>query len=225
MISHGFKLIMFDFDGTLVDSQAGIHRCMSEAFAENGLTPPDLAAVRRIVGLKLEYAVAENLPDKGDMDLACRVADSYRHAFMRFRASPDFVEPTFPRVHETLDLLNRPDALLGIATGKNLKGLQRSLEHHRLTDYFVTLKAAEHGRGKPDPDILLQAIAENGVEPEETVMIGDTSYDMGMAVAAGTAAVGVSWGYHAPEELTDSGAHIVLNDFADLLSALADLRR
>ena len=218
-----FKLVIFDFDGTLVDSQHNIHKNMVEAFVQNDLDAPSLDDVRRIVGLKLEYAVAEMLPEGADWELACEVSDSFRDAFIKARQRPCFEEPIFPGVREMLARLDTSDTLLAIATGKNLRGLKKSLDHHGFTDHFVTLKTADDGPGKPHPDILHQAMAENGVHPNETVMIGDTTYDIEMARAAGVAAVGVSWGYHADSSLIQAGAHIVVNSCEELPTCFVDL--
>ncbi|WP_419902473.1 HAD-IA family hydrolase [Kiloniella sp.] len=215
--------MIFDFDGTLVDSQYNIHRYMVAAFIENGLKAPTLDDVRRIVGLKLEYAVAEMLPERSPWELACSVSDSYRQAFIKARQLPDFDEPVFPGVRGMLDRLNTPDTLLAIATGKNLRGLEKSLEHHKLSDYFVTLKTADDGPSKPHPEILHQAMAENGVDPFDTVMIGDTTYDIEMARSAGVTAVGVSWGYHTNNQLFQAGAHTIVNSCEDLPTSFRDL--
>ncbi|MFD2205187.1 HAD-IA family hydrolase [Kiloniella antarctica] len=223
MLEHRFKLVIFDFDGTLVDSQYNIHRYMVVAFLENGLTAPSLDDVRRIVGLKLEYAVAEILPEGSPWELACSISDSYRQAFIKARELPDFDEPIFPGVRKMLERLNKPDTLLAIATGKNLKGLQKSLAHHNLSDFFVTLKTADDGPSKPHPEILLQAMVENGVAPCDTVMIGDTTYDIEMARSAGVAAVGVSWGYHANSQLIKAGAHTIVNSCEELPTSFVDL--
>ncbi len=223
MSQHRFKLVIFDFDGTLVDSQFNIHRYMVEAFLGNGLKAPTLDDVRRIVGLKLEYAIAEMLPKGSAWELACSVADSYRQAFIKARELPDFDEPVFPGVRDMLDRLNRPDTLLAIATGKNLMGLKKSLEHHEFSDYFVTLKTADDGPSKPHPEILHQAMAENGIDACDTVMIGDTTYDIEMARSAGVTAVGVSWGYHTNNQLIQAGAHTIINSCEDLPTSFLDL--
>ena len=217
------RLIVFDFDGTLVDSQRAISLAMSEAFVEAGLAPPPAAHVRRVVGLRLEEAVAR-LHEEGDYDQVVRVADGYRRSFARLRGSPDFDEPLFEGAREAIEALDAAGLFLAIATGKNRRGLVASLERHGLHGRFTSLKTADDGPGKPHPAILLDAMAEVGAEAEETVLIGDTTYDMQMArSAAGARALGVSWGYHGAGELMDSGAAAVLDDFAQIWPALADL--
>jgi len=219
-LSHAFRLIIFDFDGTLVDSQRAILAAMAQAFAAHNLPSPAPEAVRRIVGLKLELAIARLLPDPSDEDMARRVADSYRTAYFTLRQRPDFEEPLFPGVHEGLQHLNTPPVCLGIATGKSRRGLLACLERHRIREHFVTLQTAENGPSKPHPEIVRLAMAEAGASPAETVLIGDTTYDMEMAGNAGVAAIGVAWGYHGPAELRVGGAERIVERFADLPAAL-----
>lgn len=220
---HRFRLIVFDFDGTLVDSLQFIVTAMTRAFEDQGLGPPAPEAVRRIVGLRLEAAAARLLPESEDTATAERIADSYRAAFQDMRARNLVDEPLYPGVRETLTLLNQPDVCLGIATGKSRRGLISSLERHDLSDLFVTLKTSDDGPGKPHPEILHSAMSDVGVGPAETVVIGDTSYDMEMAANAGVSALGVAWGYHGAEELRASGAVNVVSSFPDLPSNLAAL--
>lgn len=215
------RLVVFDFDGTLVDSQRVIIECMSGAFAHHGLPVPTPDAIRRSVGLALEYAVASLLPDPEDRDLAAAVAGGYRERAYAIRNGGDYDEPLFEGARETISALDVPEVWLGIATGKNRRGLLHSLEYHGLHQHFATLKTADDGPSKPHPEILHQAMAETGVEPENTVMIGDTTYDMLLARNAGAEAIGVSWGYHGADELLANGAARVVNSFSELLDALA----
>ncbi|MFN6942918.1 MAG: HAD-IA family hydrolase, partial [Parvibaculum sp.] len=125
---------------------------------------------------------------------------------------------------ETLDTLSkRDDVLLGIATGKSQKGLRHALESHRLRDYFVTLQTADDAPSKPHPEMLRRAMRETGIDPADTVLVGDTTFDMQMARAARAHALGVDWGYHEPHLLTQSGARAVLDDFGGLAPALDEI--
>jgi phosphoglycolate phosphatase len=214
------RLIIFDFDGTLVDSQRVIVECMTVAFANHNLPVPPANAVRRSVGLALERAIASLLPDPDDFDLAALVSESYRQRAYAIRQSDEFDEPLFEGAREAIIALNAPEIWLGIATGKNRRGLLHSLEYHGLRHHFATLKTADDGPSKPHPEILHQAMAETGVAPEDTVMIGDTTYDMQLARNAGARAIGVSWGYHGGEELLANGAARVVANFAELLDEL-----
>jgi phosphoglycolate phosphatase len=216
------RLIMFDFDGTLVDSGRAIAVAMAEAFVDAGLPPPTGDEVRRVVGLHLEEAVARLL-DEEARALVPGIAAAYRESFMRLRMQPDFDEPLVDGARQALERLDGEGALLGIVTGKNRRGLLASLERHALGTYFITLKTADDGPGKPHPQVLLEAMAEIGTDPGETVVIGDTVYDMEMAANARAHALGVDWGYHESDELLRAGAHRVLTDFAQLRPALADL--
>lgn len=222
-MTHSFRLVVFDFDGTLVDSQHRIVRAMVEAFAAHGLSAPTAEVVRRVVGLPLEIAIARLLPDPDDWRTAVRVADRYRDAYHAGDAEPDHDEPLFPGARENLALLDRSGVLLGIATGKGRRGLKASLERHGLAHHFATSQTGDDGPGKPDPAMLRRAMAEVGAAPRETVMIGDTSFDMEMAANAGVPGIGVAWGYHGPDELMAGGAARVIGTFDDLLPALSAL--
>ncbi len=224
------RLIMFDFDGTLDDSQWAITQVMGEAFAGAGLPAPGVDQVRRVVGLRLETAIARLLPDgaeprdsrdsqDGD-GLTARLAASYRDVFFRLHARPDFHEPLMFGAKNVLQALDHPQILMGIATGKGRRALATILERHGIGRHFATLKTADDGPGKPHPQILLDAMAEFGVEAEQTLVVGDTTYDMEMAVNAGARGLGVAWGYHAPQDLLAVGAERVLETFADLTLTL-----
>lgn len=213
-------LIVFDCDGTLVDSQASIVACMQAAFAVEGLPSLPAEAVRRIVGLSLVEAVAALLPEP-DLTLATRLAEHYKEAFLTYRARPDFHEPLFPGTLELLDALHERELLMGVATGKAMRGLRFILERHGLEKYFVTLQTADLHPSKPHPAMLRAAMAEVGVRPHQTMLVGDTSYDILMARAAAALPVGVSWGNHPASELTAAGAAHVLDRFDEFLPLLA----
>ena len=222
-MNHRFQLVVFDYDGTLVDSQHMIVRAMHKAFTTEGLEGPPLEAVRRVVGLNLDLAIAKLLPDPHDHATGVRVAESYRQAFLALRTAPDYHEPLFPGAREVLGELDHAGVRLGIATGKARRGLLASLEQNGLAPHFVTLQTADIAAGKPHPEMLERAMAEAGAGPGETAMIGDTSFDMFMAGSAGVTGIGVAWGYHDPEELRQSGAAAILKSFAELPPTLAAL--
>ncbi|MCS7267234.1 MAG: HAD-IA family hydrolase [Geminicoccaceae bacterium] len=218
------RLAIFDVDGTLVDSQATIVACMQEAFRAEKLEPPAPEAVRRIVGLALPLATAALLPEP-DAELAERLAEHYKRAFFARRARPDFDEPLFPGAREVLDALAREGWLLGVATGKAMRGLKAVLARHGLERHFVTLQTADRHPSKPHPAMIEAALAETGAAREATVMIGDTSFDVLMAKAAGVAPIGVAWGNHPVEELYAAGARCVLSRFEELLDHLREPAR
>ncbi|MDR3517327.1 MAG: HAD-IA family hydrolase [Azospirillaceae bacterium] len=213
MITTTPSLALFDCDGTLVDSQHAIVAAMTAAWRCHGLADPDPAAVRRIVGLSLLAAVAALLPQGMPRDHE-RLAELYKEAFRDQRRLGTQEEPLYPGAVAALDALAAAGVWLGVATGKGRRGLMPLLEHHALTDRFVTLQTADDGPGKPHPDMIHRAQAVTGVDADRVVMIGDTSFDMLMAVAAGVGAVGVAWGYHDVAELTAAGADHIVDDFA-----------
>jgi phosphoglycolate phosphatase len=213
------RLAIFDCDGTLVDSQHGIFAAMSAAFASFSLAPPSQALARRVIGLPLVDALAALVPVEAGLDPE-RLAERYRDAFHAGRHAPDIDEPLFAGAVAALDALEAEGVLLGIATGKGRRGLEATLGRHDILRRFLTLQTSDSGPGKPHPAMLLRAMAETGAAPAETVMIGDTSFDMRMARAADVAALGVGWGYHA---LTAAGAHAIVPSFPALPPALFSL--
>lgn len=215
------RLAVFDCDGTLVDSQVNICRAMEEAFARAGLDPPPRAAIRRIVGLSLVEAVGALIPHADDADHRAIAAD-YKQAFFRLRTSGALdPEPLFDGVAEAIERLAADGWTLGVATGKSNRGLAHILATHGLTDRFATLQTADRHPSKPDPAMLLAAMDEAGATPHTSVMIGDTSFDMMMARAAGVRAIGVAWGYHDVAELAAAGADVVATDARALPGLLA----
>ena len=216
------RLALFDCDGTLVDSQHAIVDSMAEAWRAHGLGEPDPHAVRRVVGLSLVQAVAALLPGQ-DAGRHAAVAEAYKDAFAARRRSGVLEEPLFPGIAGTLDALEAAGVLLGVATGKSRRGLLAVLERHGLTHRFVTLQTADVGPGKPHPEMVFRALAETGVGAADTVMIGDTTFDIQMARNARVASVGVSWGYHEVPELQAAGADRIVGDGAQVATAVLDL--
>ncbi|MEN6544355.1 HAD family hydrolase [Parvibaculum sp.] len=214
------RLVVFDCDGTLIDSQHMIVAAMNHAFEAHGLKPLPREEVLSIVGLSLDEALAALLPET-DPVLRKAVTEGYKDAFHHLRARPELAEPLFPGAREAIErLAERDDILLGIATGKSQKGLRLALEQHDLARFFVTLQTADDAPSKPHPMMMERAMAEAGADPRNTVLVGDTSYDIHMARAAGTHAFGVDWGYHDTDVLAQAGASVILSDFAELHPAL-----
>lgn len=223
--NHPLRLVVFDCDGTLVDSAHSIIEAMSLAWAAHGLSvPPEDHLVRSVVGLSLVEAIARLLPE-GRSDDHHRLAEHYKTAFFDIRNRPGHEEPLYAGAREAIDALAAAGVLLGVATGKSRRGLEATLGRHGLLDRFVTLKTADDGPGKPAPGILLDAMAETGVTPYNTVMVGDTVYDVTMAVNAKVAPLGVDWGYHESAALTAAGAVAVLDTFHGLQTALDTIWR
>lgn len=219
-MTAALRLVVFDCDGTLVDSQHGIIAAASAAFRAHGLAEPDPAAVRSVVGLNLDHALAVLMPE-ADRDLLDRLVEAYKQAFFALRSRPEHEEPLFPGMSELLDALDQPHILLGIATGKQMRGLRATLERHGLGDRFVTLQTPDTCRGKPHPEMVERALAETGVNRSSAVMVGDTTFDMQMAYNARVTGIGVGWGYHEPSALTAAGARQVIADPLELAEIIS----
>ena len=221
----GPRLVVFDLDGTLIDSQRVILAAMAEAFDAAGHPVPPDAEVLAVVGLSLPeamVALAPHLPRAETLGLAER----YRERFVARRAAggAEAEAPLYPGARAALDrLASRPDALLGVATGKARPGLEHALAVHGLGGLFATTQTADAHPSKPHPSMLRAALAETGVAPHRGVMVGDTAFDVEMGRAAGLAAIGVAWGYHPRARLEAAGADLVIEDFGALDAALAAL--
>ncbi|SIO52795.1 phosphoglycolate phosphatase [Rhodovulum sp. ES.010] len=216
------RLIIFDVDGTLVDSQSHIAAAMEAAFVAEGLPVPPQSQVLGVVGLSLEVAMATLVPEL-DAPQRARMVETYRAAFFAHRVG-NAASPLYPGARGALEVLAGVEThLLGIATGKSLRGLDHILEAHGLGHHFVTLQVADHHPSKPHPAMVLAALAETGVPPENAVMIGDTEYDIEMGRAAGVRTLGVGWGYHPPDRL--GAADAVVAGFAALPAAVNGLWR
>lgn len=214
-------LVLFDVDGTLVDSQHLIVATMDRAFEAAGLTPPPRAATLSIVGLSLPEAMARLAPDQ-PAGMQARLVEGYKAGFVLERSSAP--APLYPGVAEGLArLAARDDLLLGVATGKSRRGLDHLIAAHGWAGMFVTRQTADTNASKPDPAMIEAAMAETGAAPERVLMIGDTSYDMAMARAAGVGALGVSWGYHDRAALLEAGADWIAPDMPALIRRIEEM--
>lgn len=208
-------LAVFDVDGTLVDSRAFIHRAAVEAAREIGMAEPSYDAVRQIVGLSLHQALRDLAPELTDAELADFVA-GFQGAFQRFHAEPGFREPLYDGAEATLRRLKRDGWRIAIATGNSRRGVERLLRLNSWAEVFDTTWCADDGPGKPHPSMVLEAMKAVGASPHQTIMIGDTSHDMRMAIAAEVYPQGVAWGFHTADEVRASGAAHVAETFAEL---------
>ncbi|WP_199698735.1 HAD-IA family hydrolase [Aurantiacibacter zhengii] len=209
------RLAVFDCDGTLSDGQAGVVNAMNAAFAEIGAPAPHHSQVRRIVGLSLPQAIAHLAPDLPE-DRQLDVVEAYKASFRRAREDGSLREPLFEGMAEMLRRLHGEGWTLAVATGKSDRGLASTLAVHGLADLFATTHTADRHPSKPNPAMLQAAMAAVLAEPQATCMIGDTVFDIEMAVAANVRAIGVSWGYHEPEELLAAGAVAVADTIPEL---------
>lgn len=212
------RLVLFDCDGTLVDSQHMIVAAMNGAFESVGIEPPSRTRTLSIVGRSLHEAMAD-LTDK-DHPIEEMVA-AYKKSFFELRSNTDYHEPLYDGALECLEMLAKDDrTLVGIATGKSRRGMDAIIKLHGLEGQFATIQTADSSPSKPNPGMVFQALEETGVSAHETVLIGDTSFDMTMAANANIVGLGVTWGYHDVSELKASGAAMLFDNFAQLQSHL-----
>ncbi len=222
-MSNYNKLVVFDCDGTLVDSQHMIVDTMHETFDRMRVDRLPDAMVRSIVGLSLVEAIAALLPEREDR-FHEHMAKEYRTLFYRrkrlYATDPD---PLYEGTLDVLQQLDNAGYMLGVATGNSNRGLARVLEEHGLGHLFVSLQTADNHPSKPNPSMMHTAIAETGSHIEAAVMVGDTSFDMMMAKNAGCKSVGVAWGYHSVEDLNKAGANHVVSSFFDIPERVREL--
>lgn len=212
------KLVVFDVDGTLVDSQGMIVSAMHAGLEAAGLPLLSREKILSIVGLSLPVAVETLLPDV-DPDTRVAVVDGYRTAFQQARISDE--APFYPGAEECLRrLAKRNDLLLAIATGKSRRGLDALIAANGLQGLFASVQTADDNPSKPAPGMLFAALIEAGVDAGQAVMVGDTSFDMEMAQAAGMRGIGVDWGYHSRDDLIRAGAERIVHDYAELTEVL-----
>ncbi len=215
-------LLVFDCDGTIVDSQNVIVSAMGQTFVDHGFAAPDRQSVLSGVGLSIAVALKELLPDQDDRTIAS-VAQGYKDACFALRTQGPS-EPLYADAAATIKALSkRPDVLMGIATGKSQRGVARLVTENAFEGCFVTIQTADDAPSKPHPAMLEQAMSATGADPSRTVMIGDTVFDMEMAQAAGVHGLGVSWGYHDRSALEAAGAHTIIDRFTQIDGALAVL--
>jgi phosphoglycolate phosphatase len=214
------QLLIFDVDGTLVDSQDVIVEAQRRTFLAHDLPVPDRAAALSVVGLSLREAFVVLAGADAPVD---SLAEHYKQAFNDQRADTQKQAPFFPGALDAIARFGADDGfLLGVATGKSRRGVAHLFARTGWASLFATVQTADDHPSKPAPDMILAALAETGIEPGRAVMIGDTSYDMAMARAAGVRAIGVSWGYHVPADLLAAGAEIVISDFSQLDALVAN---
>lgn len=209
-------LVIFDVDGTLVDSQGHIMASMVRAFEICGLPAPDRATAMGQVGRSLDLVMAELAgPEQADA-----LADAYRAAYFELRQSGE-PSPLYPGTEEMLAALAaRPGTLVALATGKSRRGLNALIESYGWGDMLASHQSADEHPSKPHPSMILTVLADTGADTARTVMVGDTSYDIDMARNAGVGSIAVPWGYHDAQSL---GADRVIAEWADLPAALSSL--
>lgn len=214
-MGQNYRLLVFDWDGTLLDSASAIVACMQAAARDLGLQPPDPRIARDVIGLGLQDALSRALPDLPVAQYS-RVSQTYRQHYL----SRDHELSLFEGVHEMIEELADSGFLLAIATGKSRVGLNRGLAHSGLGRYFHSTRCADECPSKPAPDMLIEIMAELEVDDEQTLMIGDTSHDLRMARNARVGALAVGYGAHTREALLAERPLGLFDDAAQLASWL-----
>lgn len=209
---HQLRLVVFDWDGTLMDSEGRIVASMQQAIDEVGLSPRPRNALSNIIGLGLKEALAELYPGEGEERLDALV-EAYRRQFLQLNP----VQQTpFPGARESLQWLQDNGVTMAVATGKARRGLDRVFDEYDLGGFFSDSRCADEAASKPNPQMLLELVESIGVEPRQTLMVGDTEYDMEMAARAGVHALAVSYGVHDQERLGRWPILGFLDNIADL---------
>ncbi len=224
-MSDALKLVVFDVDGTLVDSQHHVHTSMERAFSAVGLGRPTPAETRNTIGLSLTNAMQQIRPDLTP-EIHQELARECEAAFLsQEQGNADFVSaPLFDGMDALLRGLSADDRLiLGVATGKSRVGLERMLAEYGFENIFLTKQVADGHPSKPNPSMLYSAMSEVGAEAQNTVIIGDTTFDIRMGKNAQVKTIGVSWGYHEVSMLMAAGADYIAKDAADLRTLIHDI--
>jgi phosphoglycolate phosphatase len=216
------KLILFDLDGTLVDGQHSIRATFDAIFPQFGYEKPSMAAVRSVVGRSLPYAIADLL---GADAPAHEMAEAYKLHFHQMRAAEGYSEELYPDVDATMRRLAvRNDLVLGTATGKALRGINWMVEKNGWHGFFTTMQASDTAASKPSPEMVENACRETGIAPADTIVFGDSIYDMQMAVSGGAHAIGVSYGYGEPDALLAAGAKTIIDGFNMVEQVIATIQ-
>ncbi|MDF1484339.1 HAD-IA family hydrolase [Ramlibacter sp. H39-3-26] len=206
-----FDLIAFDWDGTLFDSTQIIVRCIQAAVRDVGGTVPSDTEAAYVIGMELSRALAHAAPDVPPAKYP-ELGNRYRHHYLQHQDDIALFGGVLP----LLDALKQRQHLLAVATGKSRRGLDEALRSVALRGVFDGSRTADETAGKPNPLMLHELMAEFGVAPGRVLMIGDTTHDLQMAVNAGCASVGVSYGAHAPDAFGALGPLHVAHSVDDL---------
>lgn len=214
------RLVLFDCDGTLVDSAAHILSAMKGAFERHHLPPPFDDEIKAIIGLSLPKAIARLAHPEGPH---AELVEAYKTIYRDAMAPGAATEPLFPGIIDALAAIETEATLLGVATGKSRVGLERILEGHGLSGRFATTMTADDAASKPSPEMVLRALEATGAEASRTVLVGDSAFDMQMAKAAGAMALGVAWGYQPVATLQAAGADAIAHTAGDLPALVTEL--
>ena len=220
-MTAALRLVIFDVDGTLIDSQAHILAAMARAFDGVGLPVPDRETVLGVVGLSLPVLV-DHLAPTTEAATKTRIIEGYKQGFADLRVEGEAaMSPLYPGAREVLDRLSeRDDTLLAVATGKSRRGMAHVIEMHGLEGMFQSVQTADDHPSKPSPEMVRACLEDTGVATRDAAILGDTAFDMEMGRNAGIHPIGVSWGYHDRKRLFQAGAADLLEDFSAVMPCL-----
>ena len=208
-----YSLIVFDWDGTLIDSESRIVGCMKSAIADMALPEREDHRLSNIIGLGLPEAIQMLFPGLDDSTMQ-QLIKLYGQYFVTADTTPS---PLFPGIEAMLQKLQAMDLHLAVATGKSRKGLARVFNNTKLDKYFIASRCADETQSKPHPQMLCELMEELSVSPQRTLMVGDTAFDMDMAARAGVDSVAVSYGVHELDQLTEHGPRYVADTADELI--------
>ncbi len=213
------RLVVFDWDGTLMDSEARIVTAMQQAFLAQGAAVPSRSAVCEIIGLDLDRAAALLGTDLTPARITA-IVRAYRQRYAQLHGIPT---PLFEGARELLAQLVEAGFMLAVATGKSRRGLDRAMEESGVAEFFATTRCGEEATPKPDPAMLRDILLDLDTSPTEALMVGDTVYDLMMAAAARTYAAAVTYGAHSRQRLINLEPALVIDTLTDLPAAIARL--
>lgn len=214
------KLVLFDADGTLIDSQAIIHETMKITFSRFGYKIPTIAQTKSIIGLTLDRAIATLLGRELDFEVAA-MTQEYKDIYIELAPREDMQSMAFEGIPAFIrELASKEDYLLGVVTGKSRRGVERLFNSNGFGECFVVSRCADDCPSKPHPAMVLECCNDMGVRPADTIVIGDTSFDMEMGVSAGATTIGVNWGYHPRQKMESAGANAIVNSVTELRSKI-----
>ena len=210
-VTQAIELIIFDWDGTLIDSEANIVSCMTAMMDDLNLPRKQEQEIRNIIGLGMREALQTLFPDAAEPDYTDMIS-SYRNHF--FGSEPS---KAFPGSEQVLDRLHKSEYFLAVATGKGRQGLEKALDHTGFRRYFHASRCADETRSKPHPQMLEELLEYTGLEPNQALMVGDTQWDLEMANAIKMPAIGVSYGVHEKDRLHACKPLSVIDNITELL--------
>ena len=220
-MSKSFDLLIFDWDGTLMDSEAHIVHCLEHALRAVEAPVGSAQELKQVIGLGLDEAMRALLPEASHAEIQ-QSAEAFRQQFLSGHATPSVL---FPQVQASLADFSRSGYLLAVATGKSRRGLDKVLQQTGLNDLFAVTRCADETFSKPHPRMLEEILVDLDTSPERALMIGDTEYDLQMAASIGMPAVGVSYGVHDSERLQNHAPLDILPSFQAFAEWLADNER